>query len=95
MVLPGVAVSPSAPPSATSTWLSCQTARRPSTIEPGMIASKLVETAHVAPIEVGVAVHGAVMPEKTKSVTVAASEPEEPLPRSVMRTVDEASISPV
>ena len=77
---------PSAPPSETSTSFSSQTARLPSTTEPGTIALKLDDSAHAPPMVVlAVAAHGTVNGNGLASA-VAASLCEEPLKRSVICT---------
>ena len=70
-----VSASPSGPPSKTSIWPSCQMARMPSLTAPGVTASTVVVTEHVAPIDgSGVAVHGTVNANGL-SVTVPSDAP--------------------
>ena len=72
--------TPDRRPAARAT-LSCQTARAPSSIVPGLIASSVVLTEHVAPIAAGVAAHG------TGDGQRDVGDRRRPPARSVTRTV--------
>src|SRR3954466_6230393 len=70
-VFGAVPAFPSAPPSLTSTWPSCHTARLPSVTEPGSTASKLDSSEQVAPTAgSAVAEHSGTISNE-KSLTVA------------------------